>query len=111
MSTIGSKTLAKGDRKYFYKITRNNDNDLISSVVQINFDSQNEVVVLNDPTVESAESQHVFQGFETNYTYVNIDANRELIDQPLGVTQYKVRNEKITYFVNDDGNLIARLST
>jgi hypothetical protein len=110
MAVIGSKTVSKEGRKYFYKITRNSDNDLILSVVEV-FNSQGESIVLNDSTVESAESQHVFQGFNTDYTYVNVDASKELIDEALGVSQYKVRNENITYFVNNDGNLIARLNT
>lgn len=110
MAVIGSKTVDKGDRKYFYKITRNSDNDLVLSVVQV-FNPQGETIVLNDPTLESAESQHVFQGLGTDYTYVNIDATKELIDPALGVTQYKVRNEDITYFVNDNGSLIARLNS
>lgn len=110
MAVIGSKTIDKGDRKYFYKITRNSDNDLILSVVEV-FNSQGEDIVLNDPTVLSTETQHVFQGFNTDYTYVNIDQNKELVDEALGVTQYKVRNEDISYFVNDSGDLIARLIT
>lgn len=110
MAVIGSKTVAKEGRKYFYKITRNSDNNLILSVVEV-FNSQGETITLNDPTVESAGSQHVFQGFATDYTYVNVDAGKELVDEALGVTQYKVRNEDITYFVNDNGNLIARLNT
>lgn len=111
MAIIGTKTLDKGDRKYFYKITRNSDNDLIVSVVQVNFGADPDVIVLNDPTTEAADARHEFQGFGTDYTYNNIDFGKELIDTALGVTQYKVRNEKITYFVNDDGYFIARLNS
>lgn len=110
MAVIGSKTVAKEGRKYFYKITRNNDNDLILSVVEV-FNSQGEEIILNDDTIDSPETQHIFQGFNTDYTFVNVDANKELIDEALGVTQYKVRTEDITYTVNENGNLIATLNT
>jgi hypothetical protein len=110
MAVIGSKTFDKGDRKYFYKITRNASNDLILTKVEIT-NSQGENIVLNDPSVESAETQHVFQGFKTDYTYVNVGANKDLIDPALGVSQYKIRTEDTIYFVNDDGNLIMRLNT
>ena len=110
MAVIGSKTVAKEGRKYFYKITRNNDNDLILSVVEV-FNSQGEEIILNDATIDSPETQHIFQGFNTDYTFVNVDANKELIDEALGVTQYKVRTEDITYTVNENGNLIATLNT
>jgi len=111
MAQIGSKTADKGVRKYFYKMTRNSDNDLIISKVEITNGRAGEEIVLNDPEVEAAENQHVFQGFNTDYTYINVDANKNVVDEVLGVTQYKVRNEDITYFINDDSNLIARLNT
>jgi len=108
MAVIGSQTVAKGDRKYFYKVTRNSNQEVVISKVEV-FNSQGESIVLNDPESLGVETQHVFQGFGTDYTFVNIDAGKELVDEALGVSQYKVRNEDITYLINDDGDFIARL--
>lgn len=110
MAVIGSKTVDKGDRKYFYKITRNSNQEIILSKVEV-FNSQGEDIVLNDPTVLEVDNQHVFRGFNTDYTVVNVDQNKQIVDLALGVSQYKVRTENINYFVNDSGDLIARLDT
>jgi len=113
MAVIGSKRIAKGDEKYFYKITRNAQQEIILTKIEVH-NSQGSNIVLNDPKLVSAETQHVFRGFNTDYTYVNVadrSQNKSIIDNPLGVSQYKVRNEDITYFINEDGDLIARLNT
>lgn len=110
MAIIGTQTVPKGDRKYFYKITRNSNQEIILSKVEV-FNSQGENIVLNDPAVLDVDNQHVFGGFNTDYTVVNVDQNKQIVDLALGVSQYKVRTENITYFVNDNGDLIARLDT
>jgi hypothetical protein len=137
MAIIGSKGFAKGDKKYFYKLTRSADNDLILTKVEVT-NSQGETIELVDPTLESAENSHTFRGFATDYIYINMysreDAEqnafvrsdfvdpsyvsnsntisyKDIIDQPLGVTQYLVRNEDIDVSVDENGNFIVSVNT
>jgi hypothetical protein len=119
MATIGSQVFTKGERKYFYKLTRTDDNDLVLTKIEVT-NSQGESIELQDPTEVSAETQHQFRGFNTDYTYVNMfDSNtdsqpspeadlqdKDLIDPPLGVTQYLVRTEDMTFTINQNGEFI-----
>jgi len=137
MASIGSRGFAKGDRKYFYKLTRSDDNDLILTKVEVT-NSQGENIELQDPNTVSAENSHRFRGFATDYTYVNMysreDAeqnefvqtgfvdtgyvndpdginHKDIIDKPLGVTQYLVRNENFDVTVDQDGNFIVSVNS
>jgi hypothetical protein len=105
---IGTGPVAKENRKYFYKITRNSNQELILTKVDLN--SSTETVVVNDPELEIDNVKHAFQGFGTDYVVINTDADHEVIDPPLGVSQYKVRNDDINYFIDGEGNLIARIN-
>ena len=67
-------------------------------------------IVVNDPDLRVGNEQHTFQGFDTDYVVINTDANHEIVDPALGVTQYKVRNDDINYYVDASGNLIARIN-
>lgn len=103
---IGEGPISRENRKFFYKITRNSDNDLI--LTKINTNASTEEIVLNDPSI--AGEQHVFQGFGTDYTVINTDANHEVIDDPLGVSQYMIRNDDVNYYIDENGNFIARIN-
>lgn len=105
---IGTSPVARENKKFFYKITRNSDQELILTKIDLN--SSNETVVVNDPALEIDNVKHIFQGFGTDYVVINTDESHQVIDPPLGISQYKVRNDNINYFVDDEGNLIARIN-
>lgn len=119
MASIGSRGFENGLRKYFYKLTRSQENDLILSKIEIT-GSPGETIELQDPDAVSAENLHRFRGFGTDYTYVNLysrdDAEQEdksykdIIDQPLGVTQYQVRDEDFDVSVDENGNFIVSMN-
>lgn len=104
MAVIGNASAKNDQRKFFYKISRV-DNDVVLSKVDLVFGS--EEIALNDPTLESADNQHVFRGTGTDYTYVNVDSSKEIIDTPLGVSQYMIRTDNFDFTVDADGNLIV----
>ena len=106
---IGIGPVARENKKYFYKITRNSNQELILTKIALN--SSTETVVGNDPELEINNVKHAFQGFGTDYVVINTDASHVVIDPPLGVSQYKVRNDDINYFVDNNGNLIARINS
>jgi hypothetical protein len=105
---IGTGPVSRENRKYFYKITRNSNQELILTKIDLN--SSTETVVVNNPELETNNVKHAFQGFNTDYVVINTDESHNIIDPPLGVSQYKVRNDDINYFVDNNGNLIARIN-
>lgn len=105
---IGTGPVSRDNRKYFYKITRNNNQELILTKVDLN--SGDETVVINDPELEINNVKHAFHGFNTDYVVINTDEQHQIVDPPLGVSQYKVRNDNINYFIDDEGNFIARIN-
>lgn len=106
---IGTAPVPKELKKFFYKLTRNSNQELIYTKVAIDSDSAANIVV-NDPDLRVGTEQHAFQGFDTDYVVINTDANHEIVDEALGVSQYKVRNDDINYYVDENGNLIARIN-
>lgn len=108
---IGAGPVGKQPKKYFYKLTRNSNSELILSKVDL--DSPTDTVEINDMSlVDSNEPMHTFAGFDTSLQYVviNIDENHNVIEKSLGYTQYKVREENINYYIDENGNFIARLN-
>ena len=105
---IGQGPVPRESRKYFYKLTRNSNQELILTKIDLN--NSSEEVVINDPELRNTNAQHAFAGFGTDYVVINTDENHAIIDEALGTSQYKVRNDDINYFVNEDGNLIARIN-
>lgn len=106
---IGISPAPKAARKYFYKLTRNNNSELIFTRIDLEEDFNVEEVIV-DPELRTTESQHEFEGFDTDYVVVNIDADHMIIDESLGRAQYKVRTDDLYYFVNEQGQLIVRVN-
>lgn len=137
MASIGSRGLDKSDRKYFYKLTRSDNNDLILTKVEVT-NSQGESVDLQDANKTSADNMHNFRGFELGTTYNNLFSRqqaeqdefvrtgfvsndyvsdpdsvdyKDVIDESLGITQYIVRNEDFNVFIDNNGNFIISVNS
>lgn len=106
MAVIGSSSLSKSEKSYFYRLTRNSDNDLIFTKVDL-ASSNGDSVDINNKQLESAGNQHIFLGFLNLTSHSNVDENREIIDEGLGHTQYQIVSTNLSYSVDENGYLIA----
>ena len=105
---IGVAPIPRKDRKYLYKLTRNSNQELI--LTKLDLGNTRTEIELNDPELNNYENDPVaFQGFDTDYVVINMNEDHSLINPAMGTTEYKVRNDDISYFVNEEGYLIARI--
>lgn len=106
---IGAGPTGKQTKTYFYKLTRNENSELIFTKVDLA--SSTDTVTVNDPMlIDGSELVHEFAGFETDYVVNNIAEDHTPIEKSLGHSQYKVRAEDINYYIDENGNFIARLN-
>lgn len=106
---IGISPAPRAARKYFYKLTRNNNDELIFTRIDLEEDFNIEEIIV-DPALRTTETQHEFQGFNTDYVVINIDFDHMIIEESLGRAQYKVRTDDLFYFMNQQGQLVVRIN-
>lgn len=103
-SNSSDLTSQMGER-YFYGLRRNDDGEVFLAVLdQL---SQTDAITINIPGNQEdnydgfAVGQDFFEGRDVNHNKVFANLNYE---------QFRWDNRKINYYINDDGELVARLN-
>lgn len=91
--------------RYFYGIRKQDDGSVyLAEVDQL---SQTDTITINVPG-EVAEN---YDGFDFGQDFFEgRDVNHEKVFENLKYEQYRWDYQKINYYINDDGNLVARLN-
>lgn len=95
------------DGYYFYGLSRTNDGELTFGKLDLNYDYDQSLEIVDLTLRDDQENQHQFQGIGTNY-FDGRDENHVKADQSLKYEQYKWSTEDLYYFIDSDGNLVMR---
>jgi hypothetical protein len=102
-----SKTDLIGDTpQYFYGIKRNDDGEIIFT--RVNLLSRESSITVN-VVGDAAEN---FTEFETGVDYSDgRDAEHNIVFDNLSYEQYRWNNASMYYYIDADGQLVARMNT
>tara|TARA_B100000683_G_C12507306_1_gene559536 strand:+ start:4086 stop:4445 length:360 start_codon:yes stop_codon:yes gene_type:complete len=93
------------DARYFYGLRRTDDGELF--LAKTDMLKANDSVVINkegDPTQN-------FEDFEEGQDfYEGRDVNHELVYENLNYEQFRWDNRSMLYYIDDSGNLVARVN-
>ena len=109
MSYVGSfnpgDILGPGTPRYFYGIRRDDDGDLF--LVRIDQMLPDELVTVN----VSGLPEDNYEDFDVGVDFFEgRDVNHETVYKNLKYEQYRWDYQKVNYYINDDGNLVARVN-
>lgn len=93
--------------KYFYAIRRNDDGDIWFA--RVNMLSREDGITINNPGTAADN----WDGFETGVDFFEgrDEETRELEYPNLNYEQYRWDDTSIYYYIDDDGQLVARTHT
>lgn len=93
--------------KYFYGLRRNDDGDLFFA--RVNMLSREDSITINNPGI----AEENWDGFETGVDFYDgrDEDTRELLYPNLNYEQYRWDDTSIYYYIDDDGQLVARTHT
>lgn len=108
MTNYIGKRQPKADSKVFYALSVDNDSNLVFTRIDLESADSTTFDIVNNNVRGDVETQHEFQGLETNYVFNNIEQDHTLTDPTVSRIQYKVRQDDLYYYINSDGNLVLR---
>lgn len=100
-----SELVNQTDARYFYGLRRTDDGELyVAKVDQLSDNDSVQINAEGDPT----ENYEDFDQGEDFFEGRNV--NHERLYKNLNYEQYKWDNRNIAYYIDDSGNLVARIN-
>jgi hypothetical protein len=100
---------SKRERFYFYGLNRN-DSDGFVTLYKIDINENDGQVPIQTPAID-VTGNRTFENFEIGVDFFEgRDVEHNLVFDNLICEQYKWDSKNINYFIDDEGNLVARIN-